>query len=410
MEKWKKKFIIIFGGQVASILTSSIIQFTIIWYLTFTTESATVLAISTIVSIMPQVLIGPFAGVVVDRLDRKKIMILADGVIAIATLLLGIMFFTGTVNLAAIYIIIAIRAIGSAFHAPSFQASIPLLAPEDKIVKIAGINQTISASCNIIGPIVGGILFGILPIGLIMIFDVIGAAIAIISLLFVSIPKIEVKKRKVHVLKEMKEGFFILKKERDIFNLTIFMTIVCILYMPISSLYPLMTKSYFNLESIHASIAQMSFAIGLALGGVGMTILSNKNDKIKTIVLATFILGIAILLDGFLPLNAFWLFVILALIIGTSGTIFAGLYTAILQIRISPEALGRVFSLTMSLMMLGTPIGLIFAAPVAEKIGITPCFLIIGILIVISCIFMYVKNIRANYKIEPRIAQPEKVI
>lgn len=138
MKDWKKTLGIIFTGQVFSLLTSSLVQFALIWYLTYKTGSAIVLAISTIVALVPQMILGPFVGVWIDRLDRRKVMMGADSFIAIASLILGILFLIqGEVSTILIYAILFIRSLGSTFHSPSFQASIPLIAPEDKLVKVS---------------------------------------------------------------------------------------------------------------------------------------------------------------------------------------------------------------------------------------------------------------------------------
>ena len=128
-----------------SLLTSAIVQYAIIWHITFKTGSAVDLAMATIAGILPQILLGPIAGVIVDRFDRKKIMMYSDGMIAVATLVLGILFLYGEPSMMGMYIVLAVRSLGSTFHSPSFTASIPMLAPKEKLVKISGINQTINS-------------------------------------------------------------------------------------------------------------------------------------------------------------------------------------------------------------------------------------------------------------------------
>src|SRR5690606_22352705 len=110
-----------------------------------------------IASLLPQSLIGPFAGVYVDRWDRKLTMMLADGFIAICTLAIAFLFYLDLADLWYIIILLVLRSIGSAFHMPAMQASVPLIAPESKLLKIAGINQSIQSVSTIAGPALGAL-------------------------------------------------------------------------------------------------------------------------------------------------------------------------------------------------------------------------------------------------------------
>ena len=152
MENWKKTFAVIWSGQLASILSSSVVAFAIIFWVSLETGSAQVLALAAIAGMLPQSLLGPLVGVYVDRWDRKWTMILADSFIALCTLLLAVLFWLGVARMWHIYVLLACRSIGSAFHTPAMQASVPLLAPKQQLTRIAGINQIISSLSNIIGP------------------------------------------------------------------------------------------------------------------------------------------------------------------------------------------------------------------------------------------------------------------
>ena len=87
-KNWKKLFFLIWTGQIFSLLGSSLVQFALVWWMTEKTGSAAVLASGTFISLLPQVFLGPFAGALIDRWDRRKIMILSDTAIAIATLII----------------------------------------------------------------------------------------------------------------------------------------------------------------------------------------------------------------------------------------------------------------------------------------------------------------------------------
>ncbi|MCI8999476.1 MAG: MFS transporter [Clostridia bacterium] len=384
MKDLKKTFLTIFIGQTMSLLTSAIVQYAIIWHITFKTGSAVDLAMATIAGILPQILLGPIAGVIVDRFDRKKIMMYSDGMIAVATLVLGILFLYGEPSMMGMYIVLAVRSLGSTFHSPSFTASIPMLAPKEKLVKISGINQTINSITLIIAPILAGILFGAIPLPYIIFLDIIGAIFGIGSIAMVHIPNPEKKEEKSNILLEMKQGFGEIKQSRFLLILTIYVIAICIIFMPIASMYPLITKNYFRLEAIHVSIVEVLFSIGMLVGGIAMAKEVGFRKKQYTILVAMLIFAVALIASGLIPNSMFWMFVFLTFVMGSMGPFFEGLYTVILQTKIEPQKQGRVFSIVMSFMQLATPIGLFLVAPIAEQIGVEKMFVISGILMIIA--------------------------
>ena len=384
MKDLKKTFLTIFIGQTMSLLTSAIVQYAIIWHITFKTGSAVDLAMATIAGILPQILLGPIAGVIVDRFDRKKIMMYSDGMIAVATLVLGILFLYGEPSMMGMYIVLAVRSLGSTFHSPSFTASIPMLAPKEKLVKISGINQTINSITLIIAPILAGILFGAIPLPYIIFLDIIGAIFGIGSIAMVHIPNPEKKEEKSNILLEMKQGFGEIKQSRFLLILTIYVIAICIIFMPIASMYPLITKNYFRLEAIHVSIVEVLFSMGMLIGGIAMAKEVGFRKKQYTILVAMLIFAVALIASGLIPNSMFWMFVFLTFVMGSMGPFFEGLYTVILQTKIEPQKQGRVFSIVMSFMQLATPIGLFLVAPIAEQIGVEKMFVISGILMIIA--------------------------
>ncbi|MCS2866172.1 MFS transporter [Bacteroides thetaiotaomicron] len=155
---WKKKFIIIWTGQLFSILSSSIAQFSMVLWIGMETGSAEVLSYAAIAGLLPQILLGPMAGVFVDRWNRKWTMIGADSFVALCSAVIALLFYLDMVELWSIYLLLMLRSIGGAFHAPAMKSSIPLLAPPSELVRIAGINEVIQSVCTICGPMLGACL------------------------------------------------------------------------------------------------------------------------------------------------------------------------------------------------------------------------------------------------------------
>lgn len=381
---WKKDIAIIWTGQFFSYLSSAVVGFATILWLSFETKSATVLAMSAIASMLPQALIGPFTGVLIDRWDRKKIMIYSDMFIALCSLVIGIMAFTNSVNVISIYVLLALRSIGSAFHGPSLQASIPLLAPQEELTRVSGINQMIMSVSNIAGPALGALLLTVSNLGFVMMFDVIGAIIALVSLLFIRIPTTPRSSESIqnpHVFREMKEGFLIIARNRGMLWLFAFSVIVMLFLMPIAVLFPLMTLDHFNGNAYQMSVVEVIWGVGMVAGGALLGLLKLKSNEIILINVSYIILGLTFLLSGLLNSDGFVWFVILTALGGISGALYHSLFTATVQRVVVPEALGRVFSLFGSVSILPSLIGLTATGFIADKIGVVYAFLYSGIII-----------------------------
>ncbi len=138
-----KKFFVLWISQAASLLGSSLVQFALAWYLASTTGKATILAISMLVGVLPQVVLGPFIGPFIDRWDRKRIMIISDLAVAGVTAVLVVLFWANAIQVWHIYAALLLRASGAAFHMPAMQASTTLMVPERHLARIAGLNQSI---------------------------------------------------------------------------------------------------------------------------------------------------------------------------------------------------------------------------------------------------------------------------
>src|SRR5699024_1737317 len=151
----------------------------IIWWLTDTTGgSPLVLTLSGLAGFLPQALIGPFAGAITDRYSRKGLMIMADMTVALGSLILFTTMYFHEQSIFLVIVVLVIRSIATAFHMPAMQASIPLLAPEEHLTKVAGWGQTISSISNIAGPAVGMSLLAVSSLEWVLMLDVFGAVIA----------------------------------------------------------------------------------------------------------------------------------------------------------------------------------------------------------------------------------------
>jgi DHA3 family macrolide efflux protein-like MFS transporter len=138
---WRRRFFTIWAGQQASLIGSSVAGFALIWWLTTSSGSATVLATASLVSILPGVVLAPFAGVRGDRWNRRRVMVAADSLVAALSLALAVMFWQGQVVVWHVYLVMGARALANSFHWPAMQASTSLLVPEEHLTRISGLNK-----------------------------------------------------------------------------------------------------------------------------------------------------------------------------------------------------------------------------------------------------------------------------
>lgn len=380
MNNWKKKFIIIWSGQLFSILSSSIAQFAVVLWISLETGSAEVLSLATIAALLPQIVLGPFAGVFVDRWNRKWTMILSDSFVALCSGLIALLFYLDVVELWQIYLLIMLRSVGSAFHSPAMKSSIPLLAPASELTRIASVNQTIQAICNICGPVMGAALILNTNMSVVMLLDVIGAVLACTALLFVTIPNPEKKQAsKGNVLQDMKEGFQIIRNNKGLSWVMVTEVLITFCVMPVVALLPLMTLKNFSGTAYEVSLVELLFGLGTLIGGIMLGVWNPRIRKVVMINVSYITLGICFAVSGVLPASAFLFYAALTIVQGIAIPFYSGPFTALLQTQIAPSFLGRAFSLFDSISLFPSVLGLLATGFLADTIGIANIFIICGI-------------------------------
>ncbi|SFJ81661.1 MFS transporter [Myroides guanonis] len=382
---WKRKFTILWVGQFLSLISSSAVNFAIIIWLSLETGSAEVLAFAAIAGLLPQALIGPFAGVYIDRWDRKKTMIFADSFVAVCTLVMSISFYMGNESLLLIYVMLGLRSVGSAFHMPAMQAAIPLLAPKEELLRIAGINQIIQSVSSIAGPALGALAIGLLSIGNVLLLDIIGAVFAITALLFIHIPNPEnLDKSKAsfkQVYGDMKIGFNVIIGNKGLSYLFLYSVIAMFCIMPVAVLFPLLTINHFHGDKFEMSVIEIIWGVGMLFGGGLLGIWKPNIHKIIIINSMHIIIGITFAWSGLLGSEHFVFFVILTALGGMAASLYNASFTTIIQEEIQPNMLGRVFSLYYSSVVIPSVVGLLCTGFIADYVGITQTFIILGLLI-----------------------------
>ncbi|HYE81736.1 MAG TPA: MFS transporter [Clostridia bacterium] len=395
---WKKGFLTIAGGQTVSLIGSSAVQFALIWWLASETASPLMMSLAGLLAFLPQLLLGPFAGVWVDRMSRKTVIIYADLFIGLVAALFAVSFFIWNPPYWSACVVLGLRAVGSVFHTPAIQAAVPMLVPQEELVRANGWSQFMQSGAFIIGPVLGAAMYAALPLHVILLSDLVGAVVASISVAVVRIPEIKHEKlTRPDFLGEIREGIAVYMRDKNLCIFTLAVAVSMIFFMPLSSLYPLMTSDYFNATAWHASVNQVSYALGMMIGAVAISSIGNIKNKLGAAHIGVMILGVASFLCGILPrsMTGFWIFAAVCLVMGASVNIYNIPYVAYLQETVPVEAQGRAFSLLGSLMSITMPVGLLIAGPVAERYGLPLWFIVAGIvMIVITMLSMVVTSVK----------------
>lgn len=388
--RWRRNYITIWTGQTVSIFTSAVIQMSLIWYLTQMTSSAAVLALTTLAGFLPKGILGPFTGVYIDRYNKKLIMILSDCFVALVALVLAVLGHFMVLPVWPIILAVFIRGIGNAFHDPCLQAVTPFIVPREYLTRAAGYAQTFQSLSFIFSPVVAAALFSVMKINQILFIDILGAAMAVITLCLIPIPSLrdgeeegesfEFEKRKPHMLREAMEGLQVLRKEKGLTSVMFITSFYAMIYFPIGTLYPLISMSYFKGTFKEAGAVEVIFALGTITGGILLSRWGDRLDKIKTINKSIGGMGLGLFITGLLPANGIYFFMALAFGMGVTIPFYYGVLTSLYQSKIAPEFLGRVLTLSSSLSIFAMPLGLILAGSFAEVIGVNRWFFLSGIL------------------------------
>lgn len=393
---WKIPFFTIWAGQAASLLGSQLVGFALVWYMTDLTGSAKVLATAAIMEWLPRVFIGPVAGAIVDRFDRRRIMLAADSLTALATGVLIYLGWSGDIQLWHIYLLMMMRSIGGAFHFPAMTASTALMVPEEQLSRIQGLNQLLQGIMNIAAPPLGALLVQFMPLHSVLSVDILTAALAITALLLIRIPQPKTdpaaEDAKLSVWGDMRAGFAYVWNWSGLRKVLGLAVLINAISVPAIILLPLLVTKEFGGEAFEIAAIQSAFALGFLVGGLLLAVWGGFKRKIVTATIAIFGSAVGMLMVGVAPAAAFWLAVGGIFVGGFMSVLTNGPTFALLQTVVEENMQGRVFGLVISLANAMTPLGLIISGPLAEVNGIRTWFLLTSGAFVFAGLFILGSN------------------
>ena len=390
---WKSKTMLFLASQCITLFGSMIVQMSIIWYVTLKTSSGGWVAAFTICSYLPQFLISFFAGVWADRYNRKKLIVLADGVITIATLIMFLvmpMISSDFVLLSALLVISIVRSIGAGVQTPAVNAVIPHLVPAEYLMKYNGINATIQSIVQFIAPAVAGTVLSIGTFRSTLFIDIVTALIGIGLLSCILLPKQEVANDNISVFSEIKAGIHYSFSDKMIGKILIVYGLFILLSVPAGFMSALLVSRVYGDVYWYLTAVELVGFAGMALGGVLMGMWGGFKSRFKTFAFGLLILSIMTIGMGITPY--FVLYLAMMFVYSIALTIIQTATTTIIQENAQESMIGRVFGLMGAMYSGFLPVGMAVFGPLADVLPLQWVMVGSGIALVLVTVYLQVKS------------------
>lgn len=388
-DNWKKNIVLFMTSQTISLFGSSLVQYAILWYITLNTQSGIMMTISILCGFLPTFVLSPFAGVWADRYSRKMLIVLSDSIIALSTLVLAVLFLMGYDNMWLLFVVSAVRALGTGVQTPAVGAMLPQLVPEDQLTRINGLNGSIQAMVMLLSPMLSGALLTMASIEAIFFIDVITAVVAVTTILvFVHVP-LHTKaaaKQTISYLQDLTLGFRYIKDHRYVQNFFIFCAFFFVLAAPAAFLTPLQVTRTFGGDIWRLTAIEIAFSIGMMLGGLIMSVWPGFRNRVHTMTMASLAFGVCTFGLGVIP--NFWIYLVVMGVTGLSMPFFNTPSTVLLQEKVEPDYLGRVFGVLGMISSSMMPLGMLVFGPLADSVRVEWLLMISGVLLFIQGFFL----------------------
>jgi DHA3 family macrolide efflux protein-like MFS transporter len=395
-DNWKGRFFTLWTGQAVSTLGSMLVQFALVWWLTQSTGSATVLATATLAAILPQVFLSPVAGALVDRWNRRAVMMASDSLVSAMALVLVFLFATGAQQVWHIYVLMFARSALGAFQWPAMSASTSLMVPDRHLSRIAGLNQALHGAMNIIAPPVGALLLGVLPMPAILAVDVVTALAAVLPLAFIRVPQPGDARgqkdpamlhaapaasgaKKATLGQDLRAGLRYVAGWPGLLMILAMATLINFLMNPAFSLLPILVTRHFGGQAMELAAINSVWGIGVVTGGLLLGAWGGFKRRIVTTMMGLSLMGAGTVLIGLAPTGLFGLAMAGMLLSGVMNPITNGPLFALVQSNVAPDMQGRVMSLANAAATAASPLSLLVAGPVADAIGVQAWYVVGGL-------------------------------
>jgi MFS family permease len=365
---WTWNFFLLWQGQLVSAFGDIAYSMALGFWIYAKTGSTALMGTLMAVSLLPRIIISPFAGVWVDRSDRKKMIVWMDFIRGIVAVLVGVAAIAGVIEIWMVFAAGIILGICAAFFNPAVSSVIPDVVPTSKVMQANSAFNMIYSGTSILGNPIGGVVYQMLGAPIMFLFNGISYIFSAATEVFIKVPKIQRKTEQLHFFEDMKQGFKFMWKFKGLRStlmiaagLNLFANTAMVLMMPFFQ----MTKGL--------GPGKYGFAIALFTGGsfVGMLVTSSMNIKPKHRYMIFILTGLisSAFFTAFPLSNSLLLIVTLLFLAGLLNAILNVLFQTTIQLAVPQEMRGKVFSMMGTILMGLTPIGMALGGVMAEFIA-----------------------------------------
>ncbi len=364
----QRAFAGILAGQLVSTVGSSMTRFGLVIWTLAETGDTTAYSLLLFAAFLPLGLGGVVAGPLVDRWDRRRVMIVANAVASLSTLGVAALWFTDTLETWHLYVALFANGIANAFVIPAFDASVPLLVPKEQLGRAAGLAQTIAGLEMIVGPALAGVLLGTVGLGIIFVVDFVTFGAVVLALALSAIPrppKEDDADSSPSLGRELAAGWNYLRDRRPLMHLLTLVTVAMFLLPGFG--FALCTPLVLSFADEQAAgFVLGSFGFGALAAGVLLAAWGGPERRMTGVLGGLIAAALAMMVIGFresVLVTAFGV-----AFIGMSFTFMLGLSRVVWQVKVEPGFLGRVFGMRLVFGVAAQCAGLLLAAPLAEAI------------------------------------------
>lgn len=360
-----RAFYAIILGQMVSTVGSGMTRFGLgIWVFAETGDAA---AYSTLLffAVLPLGLGSLFAGPLVARLNCKHVMIAANAVASLSTLVVALLFFADALELWHLYIALFINGVANAFILPALDSSIPLMVSKEQLGRAAGLTQLVQALETILAPALAGLLVGSVGLGAIFAVDFVTFGASLLALVLSAVPQPQRSAARKSLWAEFAFGVNYIRERPAFLYLMGFVTLTMFLLPGIG--YALVTPLVLTFSTEQAAgLVVSGFGVGSFIGGIALTVWGGPQRRMNGMLGAMVIAGIGTMLVGLRESELLMAFGFV--VVGACFIFMVGLNRVIWQVKAAPDVLGRVFSLRVALGVGAQSLGVLIAGPLAETV------------------------------------------
>ncbi len=388
-----RNYRLFFGGQGISLIGTWLTRVATSWLVYRLTDSALLLGVVGFAGQIPTFLLAPFAGVLVDRWNRHRILVITQTLAMVQSFLLAILALTGVITVWHIILLNVFQGLINAFDTPARQAFVVQMVEDKKdLANAIALNSSMFNSARLLGPAVAGILIAAVGEGICFLIDGFSYLAVIASLLAMTITAGKAEKTVPYVLHGLREGFNYAFGFAPIRAILLFLALVSLMGMPYTVLMPVMAKDVLHGDAHTLGFLTAASGMGALTGAVYLASRKSVLGLGKIIALAGSGFGLGLLAFSFS--RHLWLSLLLMLLTGFGMMVQMASSNTVLQTIVDDDKRGRVMSFYAMAFLGMAPFGSLFAGGLASKIGAPMTIMIGGI----ACIFgamMYARKLPA---------------